>query len=188
MTGFEYASGLISIVVGLGIARVLGGVGAFLRLHNRTPHDWIVGTWCLVLFLTLVVWWMLGWQVLRVQAQISLGTLVFWTFATALLYLSAYLLVPATIVDRSGGPETNSELPRGAFFACLAAHFALMLVYTIVAPPLGSGLGERVTLGAITIVSATGAAIKTNWGHTLHLAVWVAVTFGTALTSLTAIR
>ena len=71
MTGFEYASGLISIVVGLGIARVLGGVGAFLRLHNRTPHDWIVGTWCLVLFLTLVVWWMLGWQLLRLQAQIA---------------------------------------------------------------------------------------------------------------------
>ncbi len=186
MTGFEYASGLISIVVGLGIARVLGGVGTFLRLHNRTPHDWIVGTWCLVLFLTLVTWWMLGWQVLRVQAEISFETLVFWTFATALLYLSAYLLVPATIVDRSGGPETNSELPRGPFFACLAAHFGLMLVYLIVA--LGSGLGDLVTVGAITIISATGAAIKTNWGYTLHLAVWVAVAFGAALTRLTAIR
>ncbi len=186
MTGFEYASGLISIVVGLGIARVLGGVGTFLRLDNRTPHDWIVGTWCLVLFLALVGWWMFGWQVLRMQTDISFVTLIFWTIATALLYLSAYLLVPATIVDRSGGPETNFELPRGAFFACLAAHFGLMFVYAIVA--LGSGLGALVTLGAGTIISAAGAAIKTNWGYTLHLAVWVAVVFGTALTSLRAIQ
>ena len=147
MTGFEYASGLISIVVGLAIARVLGGIGTLLRLDNRTLHDWIVGTWCLTLFLALVGWWMAGWQVMRVQAEISLVTLVFWTVATALLYLSAYLLVPAGIVDRSGGPETNFELPPGAFFLCLAAHFGLVLVYMIVA--LGSGFGALVT-GAIT--------------------------------------
>ena len=186
MTGFEYASGLISIVVGLGIARVLGGVGAFLRLHNRTPHDWIVGTWCLVLFLAQVAWWMIGWQALRGQGEISFVTLVFWTFATALLYLSAYLLVPATIADRPGGPEANFELPGGAFFACLAAHFGLMLVYAIVA--LGSGLGTLVTLGAITIITASGAAMKTDRGYTLHLTVWTAVTIGGALTRLTAIR
>jgi hypothetical protein len=185
MTGFEYASGLISIVVGLAIARVLGGVGTFLRLDNRTPHDWIVGTWCLVLFLALLGWWMAGWQVLQVQAEISLVTLVFWTSATALLYLSAYLLVPATIVERSGGPETNFQLPGGAFFACLAAHFVLMAVYMTVV--FESGLGALVTL-AMAIISATGAAIKTNWGYTLHLAVWVAVLFGAALTRLPAIR
>ena len=60
-----------------------------------------------------------------------------------------------------------------------------MLVYTIVA--LESGLAALVTL-AMTIISATGAAIKTNWAYTLHLAVWVAVLFGAALTMLTAIR
>ncbi len=186
MTGFEYASGLISIVVGLGIARVLGGVGIFLRLDNRTPHDWIVATWCLALCLALVAWWNLGWQVLRVQAEISFVTLVFWTFATALLYLSAYLLVPATIVDRSGGPETNFELPGGAFFACLAAHFGLMLVYATVA--LGGGLGTLVTLGVITVITASGAAMKTDRAYTVHLAVWAAITIGAALMRLTAIR
>ncbi len=40
MTGFEYANGLISNVVGLGIARVLGGVGTFLCLENRTNFLW----------------------------------------------------------------------------------------------------------------------------------------------------
>ncbi len=186
MTGFEYASGLISIVVGLGMARVLGGIGTFLRLDNRTPHDWIVGTWCLVLFLTLVAWWMLGWQVLRVRAEISLGTLVFWTFATALLYLSAYLLVPATIVAQSGGPETNFELPPRAFFACLAAHFGLVLVYLNVAA-LGSGLSSTV-LGTMTIISASGFVIKTNRGYALHLAVWIAVLFGMAMMRVTALQ
>ena len=184
MTAFEYASGLISIVVGLGIARVLGGVGTFLSLDNRTPHDWIVGTWCLVLSLTLVAWWMVGWTVLRAQSEISFVTLVFWTFATALLYLSAYLLVPGTVVDRSGGPETNFELPRRAFFACLAAHFGLVFVYLILA--LG-GLGSTV-LGAMTIISASGFVIKTNRGYALHLAVWIAVLFGMAMMRVTALQ
>ena len=178
MTGFEYASGLISIVVGLGIARVLGGIGSFLRFHNRAPRDWIVGSWCLVLFLALVGWWMAGWQVLRVQTEISFVTLIFWTIATALLYLSAYLLVPATIVDRTGD--------LGAFFTCLAAHFGLVSVYMIVA--LESEFDSPLITGAITIISAAGAAIKTSRGYTLHLAIFVAVFFGAALTKLTAIR
>ncbi len=31
MTSFEYASGLVSVVVGLVVARVLGGLGVLLR-------------------------------------------------------------------------------------------------------------------------------------------------------------
>jgi hypothetical protein len=37
MTVFEYASGLISIVVGLAVARVLGGISNFIAL-GFLPH------------------------------------------------------------------------------------------------------------------------------------------------------
>jgi hypothetical protein len=47
MTAFEYGSGLISIVVGLAVARVLGGVGTFLGARERSVQDWIVAAWCL---------------------------------------------------------------------------------------------------------------------------------------------
>ena len=57
MSAFEYASGLISIVVGMAVARVLGGIGNFSAANKRAASDWIVAAWCLALLLTLVGWW-----------------------------------------------------------------------------------------------------------------------------------
>ncbi len=170
MTAFEYASGLISIVVGLGIARVLGGIGSFIESRRRSAGDWIAATWCLVLLLALVAWWIAGWQVLRAQAEISLATLVIWTLATALYYLAAYLLVPVRLIDGSREPHANSERPSGAFFLCLAAHFGLMLGYALA---IGSidGLGLTAT-GSLVVVSGAGAALKSNRGRAFHLLVW----------------
>ena len=61
MSVFEYASGLISIVVGLAIARILGGIGTFTGLEKRTAADWIVLSWSIALALNLVGWWIGGW-------------------------------------------------------------------------------------------------------------------------------
>ena len=77
MTAFEYASGLISIVVGLAVARVLGGIGTFSVASERSVSDWIVASWCLTLLLTLVGWWMSAWTILRVQAEIE-DRVAFW--------------------------------------------------------------------------------------------------------------
>lgn len=132
MTIFEYASGLISIVVGLAIARVLGGIGAFLTLNQRTAHDWIVAVWCMALSLNLVMWWIVGWRFLQNLAEISVATLMFWTSATALLYLAAYILVPGSAEGHSGhDARTNFKLPGLAFFGCLAAHFAMFAAYQV---------------------------------------------------------
>ncbi len=45
MTPFEYATGLFSIVIGLGVARVLGGIGTFITTRDRSASDWIVASW-----------------------------------------------------------------------------------------------------------------------------------------------
>ncbi len=171
MTAFEYASGLISIVVGLGIARVLGGIGSFIESRRRSAGDWIAATSCLVLLLALVAWWIAGWQVLRAQAEISLATLVIWTLATALYYLAAYLLVPGTIIDGSREQHANSGLPSRSFFLCLAAHFGLMLVYAVVVGVIESSLGFIIT-ASLVVVSGAGAAVRSNRSRVFHLLVW----------------
>ncbi len=171
MTGFEYASGLISIVVGLGIARVLGGFGAFLNLEHRSPRDWIVAAWCVLLFLVHVAWWMVGWQVLRQQAEISLGTLAFWSFATALLYLAAYVLV-------SGSEGIGSlRLPNRAFFVCLALHFGVLPLFGVAtAPrPISQFTAQLFASFVMTVATASGVFVRTQRGYAVHLGVLVAI-------------
>ena len=76
MTVFEYASGLISIVIGLAVARVLGGISNFIAAERRIGSDWIVASWCFALLITLVGWWLVGWYVLRGQAEIGRRSVV----------------------------------------------------------------------------------------------------------------
>ena len=80
---------LISIVVGLAIARVLGGIGTFMRQGNRSASDWIVAAWCLALVFGLVGWWWAGWTIFSDRTEIGVATLIVWLVATSLLYLAA---------------------------------------------------------------------------------------------------
>ncbi len=96
MTVFEYAGGLISIVVGLAVARVLGGIGSFIRAGNRSASDWIVASWCLALVFNLVGWWFAGWVMFAERTEIGVPTLILWLVDTSLLYLAAYILIPNT--------------------------------------------------------------------------------------------
>ena len=61
MSVFEYVAAFVAIVMGLSVARVMGGVGAFILTKSRTSTDWLVFGWCIALIVTQIGWWMLGW-------------------------------------------------------------------------------------------------------------------------------
>ena len=97
MTPFTYLSVLVSIIIGLGMAHLLGA--AVRLIHNRatTTFYWPVLVWALNLFLLMMlVWW----------ADFSLNAHQYWTFAAfagslavpALLYVAASLLLPSADV------------------------------------------------------------------------------------------
>src|SRR3954468_4656556 len=55
---FEYLSVLISIILALGMTRVLGGVGEMLQARSRHRIYWVHIIWIVNLFLYLVIaWW-----------------------------------------------------------------------------------------------------------------------------------
>ena len=171
MTVFEYGSGLISIVVGLGVARVLGGIGLFLSARNRSTADWIVFTWSVGLLLNLVIWWMAMWSMLRSQPEISQGILITVTTATALLYLATFLLLPGKSADAFPDADTSTEPPRGAFFICLAAHYAMGLTYTVFYVTYG-GVAALSPIAAMVVIAGAGIKVETNRGYIVHLIVW----------------
>ena len=174
MSPFEYASGLVSIVVGLGVARVLGGFGTFISARQRSASDWIVALWCIAILGNLIGWWIAVWNIMREQVEISLATLFVGILATSLLYLAAYVLIPGAPIDgaREGGANLHS--PRAAFYYCLGAHFGVVaLVIFFFETVVGTGFTlPFVMVGTLAAVSAAGAAAKGNRSRALHLATW----------------
>jgi hypothetical protein len=111
------------------------------------------------LLLNLVFWWITAWFFLQAQPEISTPVLIFFTLATALLYLAAYLLLPGRTVEELEVGQAKFELPGTPFFACLLAHYGTMSAYAMIT---AAGRSETrpasdpgiLLLGAIVVLSA----------------------------------
>ncbi|MBT8397745.1 MAG: hypothetical protein HKO65_20650 [Gemmatimonadetes bacterium] len=116
MTTFEFVTVLLSIVVGLGLTRLLSGIGRALELARTLRFYWVQGVWVLNIALALVVFW---WATLygHVEAEV-------WAFSnfsllllySVLLYLQAVVIVPADLT-KSTDLEAHFFLMRPWFFS-----------------------------------------------------------------------
>lgn len=57
MDPFSYLSVLISIVLALGMTRVLAGIGEMMQARSRRHIYWVHAVWIANVFLFLVVAW-----------------------------------------------------------------------------------------------------------------------------------
>ena len=89
MAAFEYLSVLISIILALGMTRVLGGVGEMLQARSHRRIYWVHAIWIVNLFLYLVIAW---WIFYRWRNQQP------WTFFLFVFVLFG-LFTPVDIVD-----------------------------------------------------------------------------------------
>ncbi len=92
MTTFEYLSVFISIVIGLGVVRVLGGVAEILNRKEVRPY-WVHSTWVayFVVWLPYFWWFTFDW---RFQETWTFSVFIFVVIFAMLVYLSTVLLVP----------------------------------------------------------------------------------------------
>ncbi len=172
MTVFEYAGGLISIVVGLAVARVLGGIGSFIRAGNRSASDWIVASWCLALVFNLVGWWFAGWAIFAERTEIGVPTLIVWLVDTSLLYLAAYILIPNTGLMAGGDTQAKPPPLPAAFYFCLATHFGVGIALGV--SMQGQGINTAyIQVATMAVVSAAGAAANSNQARGWHLVIWL---------------
>jgi len=172
MTVFEYAGGLISIVVGLAIARVLGGIGSFIRAEDRGASDWILASWCLALVFNLVGWWFAGWVMFAERTEIPVPTLLVWLVDTSLLYLAAYILIPNTGLMAVGDAQAKPPPLPAAFYICLATHFGVGTVLGVIMQGQGLNAGA-IQVVTMTVVSAAGTAANSNQARGWHLVIWL---------------
>src|SRR6266403_233087 len=136
MNAFEYLSVLISIILALGMTRVLGGVGEMLQARSHRRIYWVHAIWIINLFLYLVIAW---WIFYRWRNQ-----------QPSILYLASLLLFPREIdVDRTIDYKTHYYANHRAFFVL----FALFTPVDI-ADSLLKGVPHFFQLGTVYMISS----------------------------------
>src|SRR5437868_9254551 len=94
MGAFEYLSVLISIILALGMTRVLGGVGEMLQARSHRRIYWVHAIWIVNLFLYLVIAWWIFYR-WRNQQPWTFYLFVFVLFLLTILYLVSFILFPS---------------------------------------------------------------------------------------------
>jgi len=98
MNAFEYLSVLISIILALGMTRVLAGVGEMLQARSRRHIYWVHAAWIVNLFLYLVIAWWIFYRWRNEQL---------WTF-----FLFVFVLISPTILYLASLPFSPRRRDR----------------------------------------------------------------------------
>src|SRR5438128_11333712 len=93
MDPFSYLSVLISIVLALGMTRVLQGLGEMLQARSHRRVYWVHAVWALNIFLFLVVAWRVFYR-WRFEHTGTFFLFVFVLISASILYLCRLLLFP----------------------------------------------------------------------------------------------
>jgi hypothetical protein len=164
MDPFSYLSVLISIILALGMTRVLAGIGEMLQARSRRRIYWVHAVWIVNLFLYLVVaWWVFyRW---RNQQPWTFFLFVFVLLSPTILFLASLLLFPREgAVDERIDYKTHYYANHRAFFILLAVYGPVDIVDTLlkgVPHFLAQGPQYIVSTG-LFLIGLTIAAITRN--------------------------
>jgi hypothetical protein len=155
MTFFEYVSVLVSVVLALGVAQILRGVGAFLVARDRPHAYWLHIVW--LVFLTLFhvqVWWVF-WD-LRSQPPATILAFAFTLVVPALAYLLSYVLLEGRFPSNA---RDHFDRVRRPFFALFTALMMCELLWPWV---LGYGVPLHFRMGGFLLVGVAAAGFFTQ--------------------------
>ena len=116
MSTFEFVTVLMSIVVGLGIARLLSGFSSLLENRREIQVDWVTVTWAVnVLGYHLIFWWIVvnNWRFLSEWTFHQFGSLFVYG---VLIFFAASLILPPQIT-KGMDLKARFESIRRPFFA-----------------------------------------------------------------------
>jgi hypothetical protein len=149
MGAFEYLSVLISIILALGMTRVLAGVGEMLQARKHRRIYWVHVVWVVNLFLYLVVAWWIFYR-WRNQQSWNFYLFVFVLISPTILYLASMLLFPReSNVDELVDYKTH-------YYANHRAFFVIFSLFTVVdvTDTLLKGIPHFLELGKPYIISS----------------------------------
>ncbi len=174
MNAFEYLSVLISIILALGMTRVLAGVGEMLQARSHRRLYWVHLLWVVNLFLYLVVAWWIFYR-WRNQQPWTFFLFVFVLISPTILFLASLLLFPREgSIDESISYKTHYYANHRAFFILFGLFTPVDIVDSLL-----KGLPHFLQLGWPYFVSSslyltgfTTAAITRNQRYHQFFAIY----------------
>jgi hypothetical protein len=154
MSDFEYLSVLISIVLGLGITNILGGLAGLVRNRNRIKPYAPVPTTLVTLFLVHVQTWWTMFGLRAIQHWTIVEFLVVLT-QPVFLYLASAMLVPDFAGVETIDLRAEYHRERRWFFSCML----LLVLFSLVRPVILTGqltntsdlIGHAIFLAAVVL-------------------------------------
>jgi hypothetical protein len=149
MDPFSYLSVLISIILALGMTRVLAGVGEMLQARSRRRLYWVHAVWVVNLFLYLVVAWWIFYR-WRNQESWTFFLFIFVLISPTILYLASILLFPPESgPDEFVNYKTHYYSNHHVFFVLFALYSPVDFVDTLL-----KGIPHLVALGPLYFISS----------------------------------
>jgi len=150
MDPFSYLSVLISIILALGMTRVLAGVGEMLQARSRRRIYWVHLAWIVNLFLYLVVAWWIFYR-WRNQQPWTFFLFIFVLISPTILFLASLLLFPP-----EGALDQFVDYKKH-YYANHRAFFILFSLFTPVdfVDSLLKGIPHFLELGPQYIISGS---------------------------------
>jgi hypothetical protein len=174
MDTFSYLSVLISIVLGLGITNLLGGVATLLRRRAEVKMYWPLPIWLVTLFLIHVqTWWtMFG---LRRVGHWSFAEFLIVLMQPVLLYLMTALIRPGR--QEAGALDLRADFLRESrpFFICLFLVLCVSLAKDLSLSGHLPSAPNSAAHGLFLAMAALGAVSRNARLHTVMAPVGLAM-------------
>jgi len=156
MDTFRWIAVVVSMILGLGVARLLTGAVAVFRARDRAALDWPPLFWAAAIFIQQIAFW---WSLEDAAGRVTTWTLPTFLMLVALvlfLFLAAALVLPAG--DMAEGESLRASFEKDGRWAlvALAAFNAVVILANWViwrADPLSESVRLNV---ALTIVPLAG--------------------------------
>lgn len=187
MDAFSYLSVLNSIVLGLGVASLLAGFAAMVRVRDRLEMYWpLPAQMILVFFIHVQLWWALF--ALRNLTQWSFPGFLVVLMQPVLAYLAAAFLVPDVPNDRPLDLKQAYFREARWFFAALLLLVLDSLAKSLVLGGTLPNTKDLVGHAAFGVLSVAGIVSRNDIVHKIIAPVSLLVLTAYIMTLFVALR
>jgi len=126
MGAFKYVSVTLSLLLGLGVTRLLTGVVGVFQARSRATVRWVPLVWAAAIFITQLQFW---WAIIELETLVKTWTLVHFgslLLLPLLLFVASALVLPQTL-DADEDLATFFERDGRWGLLCLSAYSLLAI-------------------------------------------------------------
>lgn len=183
MEEFGMIAPVLSLILGLGITRLLLGFVTVFRIRNSAPVDWLPLAWAGILFAEQIQFWWAINGLSRIQSAFTFPDFLVLILLPLLLFLSGALILPSRSEDESRGIREYFE--RDGRYGLLP--FAMYLVIAVAVDvtffraPISGVASLNLLLAVATLMVFAARSRRVQAGLTLAVIPLMAIAIGLSI-------